>query len=409
MTEDAPDPDDLRERLAALTERLDAAELEEEYIEIDEELSAIETTLDELEEALDDDEEDEALDELTAELADLESTLEEERGPYAEDIIEMLESVSATVIDEDWTENGQTAVLEAVGAFAETEIDAFDGVDQPDDLEGAGDVIDTVSESLAGADLHPDEDAEAIATALEAAQSLSDAVDAAETWSDLTVREKLEARGFYDILQHRKDYPPEWSALKAHEQEGNVEMILLAHELLDSAFMKEHCIEALKRLGPSEALEPMMQLAQRRRPEAIDVLGRIGDDEPVEMLIGFVEEGPNRPLELVLLQTLGRIGSEEATQTVANRLLADDPLVRSVAARSLGMIGDTRAIDPLSNALAEDDADNVRGSAAWALNEIGTEDALEAIVEQGSDDRAYLVEAQVTRARATLGTSEEAA
>ena len=409
MTENAPDPDDLRERLAALTERLDAAELEEEYIEIDEELSAIETTLDELEEALDDDEEDEALDELTAELADLESTLEDERGPYAEDIIEMLESVSATVVDEDWTENGQTAVLEAVGAFAETEGDAFDGVDQPDDLEGAGDVIDTVSESLADADLHPDEDAEAIATALEAAQSLSDAVDAAETWSDLTVREKLEARGFYDILQHRKDYPPEWSALKAHEQEGNVEMILLAHELLDSAFMKEHCIEALKRLGPSEALEPMMQLAQRRRPEAIDVLGRIGDDEPVEMLIGFVEEGPNRPLELVLLQTLGRIGSEDATQTVANRLLADDPLVRSVAARSLGMIGDTRAIDPLSNALAEDDADNVRGSAAWALNEIGTEDALEAIVEQGSDDRAYLVEAQVTRARATLGTSEEAA
>lgn len=409
MTEDAPDPDDLRERLAALAERLDDAEQEAEYVEIDEELTTLEEDVEVLEETLDEEDEDEALEELTTELDELSATLEEQRGPYAEDVTTVLSGVDDTVSSEEWTEHGEEAVIEAVVAFLETDLDVLEGIDRPKDLEGAGEAIDAAIDAIEGAALDPDEDTETIETALEAAETLDDAVEAAETWSDLSVREKLEAKGFYDVLQHRKDYPPEWSALKAHEQEGNVDMILLAHELLDSAFMKEHCIESLKRLGPAEALEPMMQLAQRRDPDAIDVLGRIGDDEPVEMLLGFVEEGPNRPLELVLIQTLGRIGSDEATQVVANRLLVDDPLVRSVAARSLGMIGDTRAIEPLSQTLADDDGSNVRGSAAWALNEIGTEEALEAIVEHGSDDRAYLVEAQVTRARATLGVAEEAA
>jgi len=48
---------------------------------------------------------------------------------------------------------------------------------------------------------------------------------------------------------------------------------------------------------------------------------------------------------------------------------------------------------PLADVLADDDSDRVRASAAWALNRIGTQDALE-IVADYDDDRAYLVQAE---------------
>lgn len=406
MSEDTPDPDDLRERLEALAERLDEATEEADYVAVEAELEEFEEEVGTLEEELDDEE---VVEELTGELDELGTTLEAERGPYVEDVTAVLDDVVETIKDDEWTDAGELAVLEAVEVFLDAEVAAFDDVEAPEGIDGVAEAVTAASEALEAADLDVDDDTEAIEAALEAANELAAAVDDAETWSDLSVREKLEVSGFYDILDHRKDYPPEWSALKAHEEAGNVDMILLAHDLLDSQFMEEHCLEALKRLGPIEALEPMMELAQRRDPDVIDVLGRIGDDEPVEMLVGFVEEGPNRPLELVLLQSLGRIGSEDATQTVANRLLAEDALVRSVAARSLGMIGDTRAVDPLADVLAADDDANVRGSAAWALNEIGTEAALEAVVEHGRDDRSYLVEVQVGRARSSLEPGEGAA
>lgn len=394
MSEETPDPDDLRERLEALAERLDDADTEAAYEEIEADIDELEAAVDDLE----DDEEIEALEDEVTELAD---TLEEERGPYTADVVAELESAVSTLESEEWTDDGVDAVTAAVATFAE--LDVVDEVEVAD-VDAAVDALRDAIDAIEGADYDPDADAEAIQSALEAAEQLTAALEAAETWDDLSVRERLEAHGFYDVLDHRKDYPPEWSAVKAYEAEGNAEMILLALDLLDSDFMEENCIESLKRLGSPAALEPMIERANRRDRDAIEVLGRIGDDEPVDMLIEFIEEGTNRPLELTILLSLGRIGSEEATQTIANRLVAEDPLVRSTAARALGMIGDTRAIEPLADRLAEDEAGNVRGSAAWALNQIGTEAALEAASEY-ADDREYLVEAQATRAAQTLEAS----
>lgn len=402
MSEDAPDPDDLRERLADLTDRLDAAEAEADYRAIDEELDAVEADLTALEEAVDEDDEEalEPVEELGDELEEVAETLEEMRGPYAEDVRAVLEAVSETVDAEEWTEDGESAVIEAVKRFVVVE-GLPESPDPPEGIEEVGPRLQAIGESIGAADLDPDDDAETIETLLEAAESLRDAVDAAETWDDLSVRERLDAHGFYDVLDHRKDYPPEWSALKAHEKAGNAEMILLAYDLLDSEFMEEHCLEAFKRLGSPEALDAMVQQAQRRDRDAIEVLGRIGDEEPVDMLVEYLGEGPARPLELTILRSLGMIGSPAATQAVADRLVADDPLVRSTAARALGMIGDTRAIAPLAEALDDDEAGNVRASAAWALNAIGTHEALEA-ASGYADDREYLVEVQAERAREAL-------
>lgn len=400
MSDDTPDPEELSARLAELADRLDAASEEADYQAIDDDLDELEADVTALEEALDEDEEDEAVDELVEEVDELAETLEDERGPYAEDVTDVLADAASTIEGETWTERGLETVIESVEAFLDEDLDPLSATEVADAEAAAAAVHDAI-EAIEDADLDPDDDAEVIADALAAAEALAATLEEAETWDDLSITEQLEERGFYDILDHRKDYPPEWSALKAHEAAGNVDMILLAMDRLDSEYMQEHVMESLKRLGPPEALEEMMQLAQRRDRDAIEVLGRIGDDEPVEMLCGYIDDGANRPLELTILQALGRIGSEEATQTVANRLVAEDPLVRSTAARTLGMIGDTRAVEPLADVLDDDEVGSVRASAAWALGEIGTETALEA-ASAYDGDREYLVEVQATRASERL-------
>jgi HEAT repeat protein len=172
--------------------------------------------------------------------------------------------------------------------------------------------------------------------------------------------------------------------------------------------MEENCIDALRRMGPPEAYDAMLERAGKRDRPAIEVLGKIGDERAVDTLVDFIQDESNPPLQKTTLRALGEIGSEAATQDVANRLVAEDPEVRSVAARALGMIGDTRAVDPLANRITEDEDDSVRAAAAWALNQIGTEDALESAAAY-ADDRSFLVQDEAERAAAALGKGKQTA
>ncbi len=394
------DHEALEARLEAAAEELDEAETEAELDTVEETLDAVETDLESADLPEPDDEDAESpREELESRLAELRDDLEAERGPYASDVIESIEAEQATIEEAEWTETGESELTAGVDAFlaavsSALEMDLESSGATPDEL--AAD-LGTATTAVEGADLDPDEDAETIAVLVEATETLAAAVEDAETWDDLTVREKLDAHGFYDVLGHHKDYPPEWSAIKAYEQAGDAEPILLALDLMDSNFMEEHCIDALRRLGDEKALDAMMELAQKRNQPAIEVLGKIGSDEPVEMLLDYADTPKNPQLQQVTLKALGEIGSEEATQVVADQLVVENETVRSYAARALGMIGDTRAISPLSDVLANDESDVVRGSAAWALVQIGTEDAREEL-QAYADDRSYLVQAEAEKA-----------
>ena len=251
--------------------------------------------------------------------------------------------------------------------------------------------------AVEAAELDPDDDAETIAALLDVTDELTSGVEDVTAWDDLEVREQLRREGFYDVLDHVKDFPPEWSALKVHEQRGNVEMVLLALDSFDSGFMEEHCLNALKRMGDPAAIEPMLALAKRRDTDAIAVLGAIGEDdeEIVETVMNYVDTG-NVDMQAAAFRTLGEIGATEAVEPIAQQLVNDNETVRSRAARALGLIGDTRAIEPLAERLDDDESDTVRASAAWALRQIGTEEAFE-VVEPYAEDRAYLVQAEARR------------
>ncbi|WP_267639197.1 HEAT repeat domain-containing protein [Haloarchaeobius amylolyticus] len=397
----------LEERLDAIAADLEDAETEADLDDVESDLDAVAADLEDadLPEPEDDDEDDPA-EELDSRISDLRDDLEEARGPYAEEVVEDIEEATSTIEDTRWTETGEDEVVDAVESFLATdELDVSASVSEVDE---AADALSEAVDAVESQNLDPDEDAETIAALLEASQTLLDDLEAAEEWDDLSVREQLDFHGFYDVLDHRKDFPPEWHAIKVFEREMEAEKILIGLDMFDSDFMEEHCMEALERLGPEEALDAMQQKAQRRDKMAISVLGKIGSEEPVEMLLDYVDADSDPALQKVTFKALGEIGAEDAVQPLANKLAVENEIIRSRAARSLGLIGDTRAVEPLADVLEEDEDDTVRASAAWALNQIGTEDALEA-VSGYSDDRSFLVQDEAEKAAVVEDEPETAA
>ncbi|EMA36858.1 HEAT repeat domain-containing protein [Halobiforma nitratireducens] len=428
------DLDAVESDLGGIEDDLEDAETEDDLDVVEADLESVRTDLETVEipdppetddEDEDEDEDDEPApeeelqdryDDLESDLDDLGDDLEDQRGPYAEDVVSEIDGVSGTITGTRWTVEGDEELIEATDSFLAGLNDLLgSSVSTADDLEPAsgaelgesgaqeGNVpetldatLDDATEAVEDADLDPDDDAEIIAGLLEATDDFESEVDEATEWTDLEVREQLRREGFYDVLDHVKDFPPEWHALKVHEKRGNVDQILLAYDSLGSEFMEEHCLESLERMGPEEAIEPMVQKAGRRDEAAIRILGKIGvaEEQVVDALVDYVDSNPD--LQKPAFRALGEIGAEEAVEPLAQQLVADNPDVRSWAARALGLIGDTRAIEPLSDVLEDDDEDRVRASAAWALSQIGTKTALE-IVTEYEDDRAYLVQAEADR------------
>ncbi|WP_136715726.1 HEAT repeat domain-containing protein [Halorientalis salina] len=390
------------------------AELDEIEAELDE--ATLESELDDIEAELDDVESDieasevpedaEAHEELLGRIEDLRGEVEGRRGPYAEDVAEEIETAEGTLTDGDWTPTGTDDVAIAVEEFLDVAgsefVETFEAdSDSPADLAAA---LEDVRGIVEETDLDADEDDDTIETLLAAAETLTEELDAAEEWTDLSVRDQLDRKGFYEPLEseNRKDFPAEWNAIKLHEKAYRagdseaIEMILLGLETFDSDFMEENVLDSLRRIAPPEAYEDLEPLANKRNQDAIEILGKIGDERILETITEFVEGG-DVALRKTTLRAIGAIGSEESTQTVADQLVDDNPEVRSTAARALGLIGDTRAIEPLADVLEGDDRDEVRASAAWALNTIGTERAREVVTEY-TDDAAYIVQVEAEKA-----------
>ena len=387
----------LETRLTETAEMIETASSAADLEVVADRLDALET---ELADAALDEQDDE---DLEAELAELEDRLADAREPSSATILERLEEAVESITGTEFTDRGRESVLEATEAAVDriastvgAELDADGSPEQR--LRRATDAIEA-------AELDPVADADHLDQLVDAADELTDRIEAAEAFADLSVREQLRRQGFYDVLspERRRDFPPEWNAVKIYGARGEAEPLLTALDALDSAFMQENILEAIERSAPPAAFEGVHELASRRDEQAVRVLGRIGDERACETLHEFL--GGARSLELTTLRALGAIGSDESTEPIAGRLRADDPAVRSAAARALGAIGDTRAIAPLKRLLEEDDASRVRASAAWALRQIGTERAL-TIAAEYADERSYLLEREAGRAQAALAETE---
>ena len=411
--DEEPTAESLEERLTAVEEELDAAETEADLDEVEATIDDIESDLERADLPEPDEDDDDAEDpraDLESKVDALRDALEEARGPYGEDVVAEIDEAKSTIEDTRWTEQGEGEVAEAVATFTDAAAETLDGSFSADgaDTDSLVAALDSVAEAVTEAGFDADDDAEEIAALLEVTDALSTGLEEAQEWDDLLVNEQLEALGFYDCLGHYKDFPPEWSAVKEWEKQGNVEMVLLALDKLgDSGFMEEHCLEAITRMGDPGAFDEMHARAQKRGKPAIKALGKMGADaeDAVETLVDYVDADSDPALQKVTFKALGEIGSEEATQALADKLAMDNDNVRPHAARALGLVGDTRAVKPLTDALTDDEHDKVRAAAAWALRQIGTETALEAAAG-AADDTAFVVQHEAERAAETLASSD---
>ncbi|WP_299264776.1 HEAT repeat domain-containing protein [Halorientalis sp.] len=399
----AADADAVGDRLDSVEEALEDAETETDLDEIDTDLDAVEEAVEAL---TPDDEDDDEAAELQDRLGSLRDDVESQRGPYAEDVTEKIDDAAAVVETTEWTEDGELELIPAVEEFLDGAGSQLVETFEPDSDEMAdlAAELETVSEIVEETDLDPDDDAATIETLISDVERLETTIDEAEEWDDLLVREQLDAVGFYEPLdpENRKDFPAEWNAVKLHEKaykEGDeeaIEMVLFGLEKFGSDFMQENVLDSLERIAPPEATEDLLAMAEKRNKQAIRILGRIGAEDALDTIEEYVEGG-DMALRKVTLRAIGAIGQTRSTQVVANQLADENAEVRSTAARALGLLGDTRAIDPLADVLAEDEADEVRASAAWALNRIGTERARDAAADY-ADDRAYIVQVEAEKA-----------
>ncbi|MFB6132627.1 MAG: HEAT repeat domain-containing protein [Halanaeroarchaeum sp.] len=420
-SETTPEANEVDPRVAEFESRLDEAEAQLEESETEDDLDEVDAVLDEIEADLEDadipvvepeDEDEEPEDpteDLESRIGDIRDAVEEERGPYGEDVVDAITSVQSTIADTRWAEEGTEELVPVVesfvGAFTD-HVDAEFGTPVADPVELASE-LETAAEAVEAADVDADDDSETIAILLEITGDLEDGVEGSTAWLDLEVQEQLRREGFYEPIEGSKfkDFPPEWSALKTWEKRNNAEMVLLLLEKMgDSDFIERHCLESLLRMGNPEGLDALVQRANRRNELAIEAIGKIGDEDGISAVESHAESTGNPSLQTTALKALGAIGSTETTQTVAEQLAVDDESVRIQAARSLGMIGDTRAIDPLADVLANDEKTLVRASAAWALVQIGTERALEAAAPY-ADDQPYNVSVEATKAAKALDSA----
>jgi HEAT repeat protein len=140
----------------------------------------------------------------------------------------------------------------------------------------------------------------------------------------------------------------------------------------DNEYMRESAARTLGKIGDTRAVEPLIEALKDEnkivRMAALCSLGEIGDARAVEPLYDALKDN-NKLVREFSTDALVKIG-EPAVELLCAALKDREKPVRELAAKALGDIGDPRAIDPLRNALKDNDED-VRKKLEDALKKLG--------------------------------------
>jgi len=316
----------------------------------------------------------------------------------------------------EWTADGRDDAADAVDAFVEeaSESVAVDAFPEHDDLDELIAALDAVAEAVADADLDPDADAETIAALIDATDGLEAGLDdAEEEWDDLETHEQLRA-GVLRRARPLQGLPGR--VVRAEGTRGARHVVddparaQLAGIRLHGAplprSVRTHG-QTRKDRGP---LEELLGRAEKRDQFAIRILGKMAAEEATETLVEFVSEDSNPQLQKIVFKALGEIGAAEAVQPLADQL---DPgghrgpraPPRRPCARTHWRHPRDR---PLADALAEDDSDDVRAAAGWALRQIGTREAIETVAEY-ADEHSFIVSTEAEKAEQSLDAASATA
>jgi hypothetical protein len=141
-----------------------------------------------------------------------------------------------------------------------------------------------------------------------------------------------------------------------------------------------------------DAKKGMADADPRVRAEALDKLRSVNDPKAQEMLI----EGLTDPDIRVKVRAIDLLGAQQATAAVP--LMTQQLFLRETQAvvklhivAALGRIGDSRGTLPIVGYLKEASDDQTRGTAVFALGEIGDPHATDVLVQTVTNDRNPMV------------------
>ena len=242
------------------------------------------------------------------------------------------------------------------------------------------------------------------------------ALTAALNLDDTTVTQAAEALGKINVSS----------------DETTRKLIAISMNKLRRETVRIAAINALWQLKPSDATQPMLLLMLSDetsaviRSNAVKVLSRIKDTETLPALswvlsmqydeISDFQRHLKREYKTLdaLREQLDSLNIEwtadypQQEYRVWGELKPIPSLVRSEVARSLGIFKGETVVEPLVNALADDQRATVRRSAAWALGRVGGDAAVEALMTALKKDKQGVVRQEAAIALGTIKSEKSA-
>lgn len=242
------------------------------------------------------------------------------------------------------------------------------------------------------------------------------ALTAALQLDDTTVTQAAEALGKINVTT-----------------EENVEkLIAISMDKLRRETVRSAAINALWQLKPAEATQPMLLLILSDetsaviRANAVKVLSRIKDTETLPILfwvlsmqfdeISDFQRHMKRKYKTLdaLRSHLDSLNIEWTAEyrrpyyRIWGELKPIPSLVRSETARALGIFKGDTVVEPLVNALADDQRATVRRSAAWALGRVGGDIAVDSLITALKKDKQGVVRQEAAIALGTIKSTKSA-
>ena len=172
---------------------------------------------------------------------------------------------------------------------------------------------------------------------------------------------------------------------------GEIKSVLALEPLIkllsnENSEIRKVSIAALGEIKSVLALEPLIKLLSNENSEitkaSIAALGKIRSEKIVEPIIEIIDN-QDKMTKIKCIEILSKIKSTKAVTKLVEVLSNKDENseVRSWAAFALGEIGDEKAVQPLANALMNENVMIVKNRSFWSLKKINTPEALETLKE----------------------------
>lgn len=127
-------------------------------------------------------------------------------------------------------------------------------------------------------------------------------------------------------------------------------------------------------------IESLSEINVDVKINSIKTLGDIGDEKAIDPLIDALNDYDDSFVRKYAAKALTQIDNERVIEPLIEAIDDDSFYVRRSVAKSLGILGDIRAVEPLCNCLKDQNA-TVRISAAVSLGYINSDDSVDDLID----------------------------